>query len=229
MCGRTKSIKEALTPMRMRTILSTSGLAAVMAIGLGATTALATAATTWTIKPGGLYTAKSGTTTLTDTATGAVLSCTSSAAAGKLKSGSGKTNPIGTVTSASFTGCTGLGGAATFSVKASASSTKPWKVNATGFSAGVATGNISGIHAVLTGTNNTCKATVDGTGASAFNGKVSIKHSNSAATKLRVVKGINLHVYNVNTTGCLGALNNGDPVTYKATYTLNKAQTITSP
>lgn len=214
--------------MRMRTILSASGVAAVMAIGLGATTALATAATTWTVKPGGSFTAKSGTTTLTDTSTGSVLSCKSSATAGKLKSGSGKTNPIGTVTSATFSGCSGAGGALTFTVKASASSTKPWKVNATAYSAGTATGNISGIHAVLTGTNSTCKATVDGTGASKFNGKVSIKHSNSTSTKLTVVKGINLHVYNVS-AGCLGALASGDAVTYKATYTLNKGQTITSP
>jgi hypothetical protein len=213
--------------MRMRTILSASGVAAVLAIGLGATTALATAATTWTIKPGGLYTAKSGTTTLTDTVTGSVLSCTSSAAAGKLKSGSGQTNPIGTVTSSTFTGCTGPAGT-TFSVKTSASSTKPWKVNATGFSSGVTTGNISGIHAALTGTNNTCKATVDGTGATAFNGKVAIRHSNSSATKLSVTKGINLHVYNVS-SGCLGLINTGDAVTFKTTYTLNKAQTITSP
>jgi hypothetical protein len=213
--------------MRMRTILSASGVAAVMAVGLGATTALATAATTWTVKPGGLYTAKSGTTTLTDTKTGAVLTCTSSAAAGKLKSGSGLANPIGTVTSNTFTGCTGPAGL-TFSVKTSATSTTPWKVNATGFSSGVTTGNISGIHATLTGTNNTCKATVDGTGATAKNGKVAIRHSNSAATKLKVTKGINLHSYNVS-AGCLGAINSGDPVTFKTTYTLNKAQTITSP
>jgi hypothetical protein len=206
------------------TAILISGGAAALALGIGTA---AMAATTWTIKPGGSYTAKSGTTTLTDTVTGAVLTCTSSAAAGTLKSGSGKTNPIGTVTSSTFTGCTGPAGL-TFSVTASASSTKPWKVNATSFSSGVATGNISGIHAVLNGTNNTCMATVDGTGASAFNGKVKITHSNSAPTKLKVTKGINLHTYNVS-AGCLGAINSGDTVTYKATYTLNKAQTITSP
>jgi hypothetical protein len=213
--------------MRIRTILSASGVAAVMAIGLGATTALATATTTWTVKPGGSYTATSGTTTLTDETTGSVLSCTSSAAAGTLKSGSSLTNPLGTVTSSSFTGCTGPAGT-TFSVKTSASSTKPWKVNATRYSSGVTTGNISGVHAVLTGTNNTCKATVDGTGATAFNGKVAIRHSNSTARKLAITKGINLHLYNVS-TGCLGLINTNDAVTFKAVYTLNKAQTITSP
>ncbi len=213
--------------MRMRTILSASGVAAVMAIGLGATTALATATTTWTVKPGGSYTAKSGTTTLTDTVPGAVLTCTSSAAAGTLKSGSGLTNPLGTVTSNTYTGCTGPAGL-TFSVKTSATSTTPFKVNATSFSSGVTTGNISGIHATLTGTNNTCKATVDGTTATAHNGKVQIKHSNSTATTLKVTKSISLHAFNP-TSGCLGAINNGDAVNFVATYTLNKAQTITSP
>jgi hypothetical protein len=202
-----------------------SGGAAALALGIGTTAAVA--ATTWTIKPGGSYTATSGTTTLTDTATGTVLTCTSSAAAGTLKSGSGKTNPIGTVTSSTFKGCSGLGGVVTFSVKTSAS-TKPWHVNATGFSSGVTTGNISGIHAVLTGTNNTCKATVDGTGASAFNGKVKITHSNSAPAKLKVTKGINLHVYNVS-SGCMGLIKSGDSVSFKTTYTLNKGQIITSP
>jgi hypothetical protein len=202
-----------------------SGGAAALALGIGTTTAMA--ATTWTVKPGGLYTAKSGTTTLTDTVTGSVLSCTSSAAAGKLKSGSGLTNPLGTVTSSTFTGCTGPVGT-TFSVTTSATSTTPWKVNATGFSSGVTTGNISGIHALLKGTNNTCKATVDGTGATAHNGKVKITHSNSAPAKLKVTKGINLHVYNVS-SGCLSLINSGDAVTFKTTYTLSKAQTITSP
>ncbi len=214
--------------MRIRTILSASGVAAVMAIGLGATSALATSTTTWTVKPGGAYTAKSGTTTLTDTKTGAVLTCTSSAAAGTLKSGSGLSNPLGTVTSSTFTGCTGPAGL-TFSVTTSASSTKPWHVNGSTFSAGVTTGSITGIHAVLKGTNNTCTATVDGTTATAFNGKVVIKHSNSTPTKLSVLKGgDNLHTYNVS-SGCLGAIASGDAVTFTTTYTLNKAQTITSP
>jgi len=213
--------------MRIRTILTTSGLAAVMAIGLGATSALATSTTTWTVKPGGSYTAKSGTTTLKDLVTTTLLTCTSSAAAGTLKSGSGLTNPLGTVTSSTFTGCTGPLGT-TFSVTTSASTTKPWHVNATSFSSGVTHGNISGIHALLKGTNNACTATVDGTGATSFNGKVAITHSNASPTKLKVTKGINLHVYNVS-SGCMGLIVSGDAVTFTATYTLNAAQTITSP
>jgi hypothetical protein len=214
--------------MHLRTILSVSGAAAAaMAIGLSTTTALATSAATWTIKPGGVYTAKSGTTTLTDKNTGAVLTCTSSTAAGKLKSGSGLKNPLGTVTKSTFSNCTGPAGLK-FTVKASATVSKPWHLNGTSYKSGTATGTISGIHAVLTGTNNTCKATVDGTGATRNNGAVAIKHSNSAANKLLITKGINLHTYNVN-AGCLGAINSGDSVTYKGTYTVNKSQKITSP
>jgi hypothetical protein len=201
--------------------------AAALAIGLGATSALAQRATTWTIKPGGAYTAKSGKTILTDTKTGAVLTCTSSTAAGTLKSGSKKTNPVGTVTKSTFSKCTGPAGL-TFTVKASATTSKPWKLNATSYSSGTTKGNISGIHAVLTGTNSACKATVDGTGASKDNGKVAVQHKNSAANKLVVEKsGATLKTFNV--SNCLGAINSGDSVTFTATFTLNKNQKITSP
>jgi hypothetical protein len=199
--------------------------AAAMAIGLGATSAFA--ATTWTIKPGGSYTAKSGKTTLTDTKTGAVLTCTSSAAAGTLKSGSGKTNPIGKVTKNTYSGCTGPAGL-TFSVTTSATSTTPWHLNALSYSSGTTNGDITGIHAKLKGTNSSCVATVDGTGATAHNGRVNVRHTNSAPNKLSVLKsGDNLHAYNV--SGCLGAVNSGDPVTFTTTFTLNQNQKITSP
>jgi hypothetical protein len=211
--------------MRRRfTIVLGSG-AAALALGIGTNAAMATTATTWTVKPGGSYTAKSGKTVLTDTKTGVVLTCTSSTAAGTLKSGSKLPSNIGTVTKNTFTGCTGPAGLK-FNVTTSAF---PWKVNATSYSSGTAKGSITGIHAVLKGTNNTCKATVDGTGASAHNGKVAISHSNSAANKLKILaSGGNLHVYNVS-SGCLGAINSGDPTTFTTTYTLNKAQKITSP
>jgi hypothetical protein len=203
---------------------------AALAVGLGATSALARTAT-WTVKPGGSYTATTTKTVLTDSKTGAALTCVStstspaSKASGTLKSGSGLSNPLGTVAAASFNNCSGPAGLK-FKVT---TSHLPWHVNGTSYSSGTATGNISGIHAVLTGTNNTCKATVDGTGATANNGKVTIKHTNgTAGNKLTFTGGGNLHTYNVS-AGCLGAINSGDAVSFKATYTLNKAQTITSP
>jgi hypothetical protein len=204
------------------------GAATAAMIGLSAGPAFAA---TWTVKPGGSYTATTTKTVLTDTKTGAALTCVStstlpaSKASGTLKSGSGLSNPLGTVAAASFNNCTGPAGLK-FKVT---TGHLPWHVNGSSFSSGTTTGNISGIHAVLTGTNNTCKATVDGTGATANNGKVTIKHTNgTAGNKLTVTGGGNLHTYNV-TTGCLGAINSGDAVSFKATYTLNKAQTISSP
>ena len=211
---------------RIGTILIAGG-AAALALGLGTTSSFATTATSWTVKPGGSFTGKSGTTTLTDTKTGAVLTCTSSATAGTLKKGSGLANPIGHATKVTFTGCTGPAGL-TFAVTTTASTTNPWPITATSYSSGTTIGTISHIHAVLKGTNSSCTATVDGTGATAKNGLVKIRHKNSAANKLSVLKsGDNLHAYKV--SGCLGALNSGDPTTFVATYTLNAGQKITSP
>ena len=218
---------------RISTILFAGG-AAALAIGLGTTSSFATTATTWTVKPGGSFTAKTAKTVLTDKNTGAVLTCVStsttsaSTTAGSLKSGSGLTSPIGHLTSVKFNNCTGPAGL-TFTVTTTASSTKPWPVNATKYdsSTGLTHGNIAHIHAVLKGTNSSCTATVDGTGATANNGKVTITHLNSKPAKLKVTGGGNLHAYNV--SGCLGALNSGDATSFTATYTLNKGQTITSP
>jgi hypothetical protein len=217
--------------MRKRLIagLLTGVATSALTVGLVASPALAA---TWTVKPGGSVTGKTGTTTLTDKSTGAKLTCTTvgttpaSKAVGSLKSGSGLSNPIGSLTSVTFSNCTGPGGLA-FTVKTSASSTNKWPITATSFSSGKTTGNISHIHATLTGTTISCKATIDGTGASANNGKVTITHTNSAANKLKVPGGGNLHAYNV--SGCAGLINSGDAASFVATYTLNKGQTITSP
>jgi hypothetical protein len=205
------------------TILAASG-AIALAVSLSATSAGAATATTWTVTPGGSLSGKSGTTTLTDTKTGAVLTCTSSTATGTAKSGSGLTNPLANLSNVTFSTCTGPAGL-TFDVTTSAF---PWHLNGTSYTSPTAKGTITHIHAVLKGTNSSCTATVDGTSATADNGTVHVSHSNAAATKLNVLKaGDNLHAYNV--SGCLGALNSGDPATFVATYTLSKAQTITSP
>jgi hypothetical protein len=219
--------------MRRRLTIVLGSGAAALALGIGTTTAMA--ATTWTVKPGGSVTGKSAKTVLTDKNTGVALTCVSSPtlpaskAVGSLKSGSGLANPIGKLTSVTFNNCTGPAGL-TFSVKTSASKTNPWPINATSFSSstGTATGNISHIHATLTGTNISCSATVDGTGATANNGKVTIKHSNGSPAKLKVTGAGNLHVYNV-MGACVGAINSGDATSFVATYTLSTAQKITSP
>jgi len=199
-----------------------AGAAALAALGLGAGTTLAAAAPTFTIKPGGSFTANSTSTTLTDTTTATALSCTSSKVKGTLKSGTGLAGAgAGSVSSLSFSGCTGPLGLS-FTVKAGH---LPWTLNLSSFKSGVTKGTITGIHATLSGP--ACSATVDGTKASGDNGKVDVTYTNSSG-KLRVLTtGGNLHIYKV--SGCAGLINSGDASTFSATYKLSPVQTITSP
>jgi hypothetical protein len=203
---------------RIGALLLTGG--ATLAFGLSSTAAFATTAATWTVTPGGNITAKSGTTTLTDTKTGSKLTCKSSATTATLKKGSGLSGTgIGSIKTVTFTDCTGPLGL-TFTVK---TSHLPWALNAVSYKSGTTTGTITGIHATLTGTG--CSAVVDGTSATANNGKVEATYSNSSGKLTVLTSGGNLHVYNVK--GCDGLINSGDPTTYSATYTVTPKQTIT--
>jgi len=195
--------------------------AAAAALGLSALPAsAATSATTYKVTPGGSFTGKSGTTTLTDTNTGTQLVCKSAAASGTLKSGSGLAGAgLGSIKTISFTTCTGPLGL-TFTVKPAH---LPWTLNATSYKSGVTKGTITGIHATLSGTG--CTATVDGTSATADNGKVAITYTNSSAKLAVLAAGGNLHVYNV--SGCAGLLNSGDASTFVASFAVSPKQTIT--
>jgi hypothetical protein len=204
-------------------LITSAALAGVL--GFGASSALAASntgvAATWTVKPGGAITAKAGTTTLKDTNTGSVLTCASSSGKGTVKSGSGLSGTgIGSITALSFSTCKGPLGL-TFTVK---TTHFPWHLNAVSFSGGVTTGTITGIHATLTGPS--CSAVVDGTGATANNGKVTAKYSNSTG-KLATTGAGNLHIYNV--SGCAGLINSGDGSSFMGSYTISPKQTITSP
>jgi hypothetical protein len=199
-----------------------AGAAAALLIGAGAAPALA--ATTWTVKPGGVITAKAGKTTLTDTRSHLPLNCTSSTAKTTLKKGSHLSGTgIGSVTAISFSGCTGPAGIK-FTVK---SSHLPWKLNAVSYnrSTGTTTGTITGIHATLSGTS--CSASVDGTGATKNNGMVRVTYGNKTHKLTVLASGDNLHIYNV--TGCFGLIKSGDGSSFAAAYAVSPAQTITSP
>lgn len=201
------------------------GAATAVVVGLGVGPAFA--ATTWTVKPGGAITAKAGTTKLKDTKTGQTLYCKSSTTKATLKHGSGLAGAkIGKITSVTFSTCTGPFGL-TFFVKTSASSTTPWYLNAVSYNAtsGVTTGTITGIHAVLTGPS--CKAIVDGTGATAHNGKVQGTYTNSTDKLKILASGGNLHIYKV--SGCSGLIHSGDPTTFTGVYLVSPSQKITSP
>jgi hypothetical protein len=212
----------ALRKRLSRRIMIT-GAATAVAIGASAGVALA-AAITFSIHPGGNITASAGTTKLTDKNTGSVLTCATSKSTGTLKSGSGIGGAnLGSIKTLTFSNCVGPLGL-TFTVT---NSHFPWKLSGASYNAtsGKTTGHIAGIHSVLSGPS--CSATVDGTGATADNGKVKVTYTNSTH-KLKVLAGGgNLHVYNV--SGCAGLINSGDATTFVGTYKVSPAQTITSP
>ena len=194
--------------------------AAAAVIGMAAAPAFATAAT-WTVKPGGATTGKAGTTTVTDVTAGQSVTCTSSATKGTFKPGSGLSGTgIGTVTSLTVSGCSVLG------MSISVTITGQMPVNAVSFNSAKKTVGmtLTKIHGSLSASG--CSATIDGTGATAHNGKVKATYTDGTG-KLKVpAVGGNLHLYNVN---CFGAINNGDSVNFTTTYTLTPRQTITSP
>jgi len=205
---------------RLTAILLSSGAAALV-LGLGTATAMATAAATWTITPGGVVTGSAGTTIFKDTKTGSTLTCKSSATKTTLKKGSGQVNPLGNITSVTFSNCTGPGGLQ-FTVATSASTTKPWHLTGTTYASGVTHGKITGITASLSGVG--CSATVAGLTATTP-GTTTGTYTNS--TGILKVSGGNLHVWAV--SGCAGLINTGDATQFTGVYTVTPKQTITSP
>jgi hypothetical protein len=213
----------ALRNRLSRRILLT-GAATAATIGVTAGVALAVLIT-FTITPGGAITATAGTTTLTDTNTGSVLTCTSSTSSGTLHSGSGISGTsLGTISALSFSNCTGPL-SLTFTVT---NKNFPWNLSGTSYNAGLGggttTGFISKIKSVLSGPS--CSADVGGTTATSA-GKVKVTYTNNTH-KLKVLStGGNLHVWNV--SGCAGLINSGDATTFSGVYTVTPKQKIVSP
>jgi hypothetical protein len=205
---------------RLTAVLLSSG-AAALAVALGASTALAADAT-WSVSPGGSF-SFSGSGQVKDATTGTIAKCTSIKLSGTLKSGHGLSGSgLGSITTASFTGCT----IATVAITV-ATHGLPWKENATSYNAttGVTTGNISGIDLVATAPG--CSATLDGTAAGANNGKNKITYTNSTGKIKLLGSGGNLHSYAV--SGCFGLVNNNDVQQASGSGTVTPKQTITSP
>lgn len=210
---------------RMGRMLLTAG-AMALATGLSAAPSLAATATTWNVSPGGAVTlTQSGHFTLTDVTTGNSLACAHTKGTGRFKSGSGLSGArIGTITALSLSKCTGPGGL-TFTMRPGH---LPWALNADTYdpsiTAGLTTGTITGLHAFLSGTN--CHATVDGTSATADNGRTQIHYHNSLA-KLKIrTQHSTLHFYNV--SGCGGLIKSHDAITFSVAYNATPAQTITA-
>jgi len=196
--------------------------AAVLAAILGVTTVLAAA--TWTVRPGGPVSMKSGKLVLTDTATGAALTCPSTALSGTLKSGSGLPGTgIGSITTVRSIFCpTPLGPSYTLTAR-----DLPWHLNVWSYNAttGVVTGRLSHLQIALSGT--ACTAVIDGTSGTASDGTVKVSYTNSTGRLQTRTTGGNLHFYHVR--GCAGLLRTGDPATIRVTLTVSPVQAITSP
>jgi hypothetical protein len=206
------------------TLLGTGLAATVLAIGLAATPSLATTATTWTVKPGGSFSGSSGTVTITDTANGAEITCSSSSISGKLKSGSGLAGAkIASIAAWSFGPCN-IGGTYFYTVENDPAAL-PYYLNAESYDAasGETTATVTGIMADMVGSG--CSLDIDGT---TFPNPGQVKAVYTNSTHKLVTSGGTLHFWNVS-DGCLGLYKTGDHITISATYTITPAQTITSP
>jgi hypothetical protein len=208
---------------RIATLLAAGG-ATALTVGLIATPSFATAKATWTVSPGGTISV-SGSAQVKDATTGTVAKCTSLSLGGTLKSGSSLAGAgIGSITSASFTGCTI--GTIPVTVAIGAGSL-PWEVNALSYSSatGTTTGSLEDIDLRASATG--CTAALDGTALGANNGLTKFKYVNSTGKLTLLATGGNLHSWGV--TGCFGLVNNGDVQQASGSGTLTPKQTIHSP
>ena len=203
--------------------LLVAGCAAVLAVTGGAATSLAAA--TWTIRPGGPVSLKSGTFTLKDTKTGTMITCSSARMSGTLNSGGGLPGTgIGYLTAASITQC-----GSPYSVTVTATGL-PWHVNFSFYNATkrVVTGSVSHVQIQIKSPELSCHAVVNGTSATAGDGRVVFRYADGTGQLKVLTTGGNLHWYDVH-SGCLGLVNSGDPATLSAAFTVSPKQAITSP
>jgi hypothetical protein len=171
------------------------------------------------VSPGGPYRATKAPWTASDPVSAAGLSCTSLTLAGTLASAPGSL--IGTVTSASATGCS-MSGGITFSLSFQG---LPWTIDELTYngSTGVSTGTITGFIARL---NGLCSATLSGAGGPTSPGILAWSHDNGIPQILDVTGSGPLRASSVSGV-CLGLINNNDPVTVGGgPYALSPPQTI---
>jgi hypothetical protein len=203
---------------RLTSSLVLTGTTTALVIGVAAGVALAvTTAPEVDVSPAGSITASAGTTTLKDTNTGSVLTCTSSSSSGTLNAEGDPT--LGSITALSFSNCTGPFGL-TFTVT---NSNFPWLLKPTAFSSstGVTTGKITGIKSHLSGPS--CSADVAGTTATTP-GTVKVTYTNSTGVLKVLTTGGTLHVWNV--SGCAGLIKTGDATVFSGSYTVSPKQTV---
>jgi hypothetical protein len=185
---------------------------------------------TWTVAPGGSFSDAHKLTSLTDTTTGTVLTCSRTNLAGTMKTGSGLAGAdLASVTSATFTTCTNplITRARPLVTMIVTADDFPWKLDASAYDSatGVTSGKITGIHLALSGTG--CSAVIGGTTAAADNGQVKFSYANGTNKLTILSSGGNLHVWDV--SGCFGLYNTGDHFRMNGGYPVKPPQRITSP
>lgn len=186
-----------------------TGAAVLAALALAAGPASAATVNQVVVSNGGTVTANAPTPTLTDNKTGTKLTCTSATASATVPTATAAGPApvtVGHITAAAWQTC--KLNSITFSVSAGS---LPWTIAVTDVTdaSGNTPGEITGVVAHLSGL---CNATVAGT--------VTGHYANSTHTL--VIDSGTLAVSGVSGL-CLGLINNGDSVTYKANYALTPA------
>jgi hypothetical protein len=211
-----------------------AGGAAILVAALGVTAAsAATAGTTWTVRPGGGVQAMSSRLAVTDSTTRSTITCQSSTASGTLRSGSGLPGPdAGHLSAISFATCSYPVSNTLLLIFFVQPGGLPWHVNFSSYNTarGVVRGTVSDLAISVSDSTagHGCSARIDGTSATADDGRVMFRYTDRTGRLTLLTTGSNLHFYDVS-SGCFGIFNDGDPATLSATYTMTPKQAITSP
>lgn len=206
---------------RIRRILFTGGVAALVVGLAAASSSAALRLVTWNVSPGGSITLTGGKAVFTDSATTWALRCQSSSGTGSLKSGHDLRGVgLGSIKTLTFTTCTGPAKTA-YKITASL----PWSLNATAYNptTGVTTMLIEGVH--LAFSSPACSGVLDGTSTTPDTGVLRARYTNSTAALRVLAGGATLKLSHL--TGCKGLFQAGDAFTFTTTFAVSPVQTIT--
>jgi hypothetical protein len=203
--------------------------AVALTVGMSASSAMAATTLKVKVTNGGSYTAKAGTTVLSDGSVSVtcktVGTTPASKATGNIPTGTHTaTSPVtvGTVATLNFKHCTTITGGVTTTVQA-----LPYKVkvDSTTTSTGKTDGMITGIKVKVSTTG--CSFLVTGSAPGYYdNGTHKLHMTTPGNLPKKPLNTARLTVSNV--SGCSGLVNNGDHPKYKGTYTLSRAIKIKS-
>lgn len=200
---------------------SSAATSARTSAGTDVGTIARTSARTWSVEPGGIVTGRAQNIVLKDVTTGLSVSCASAATTIALKSGHGLANPIGRITSVTFSKCVVPGGIP-LTATASATQKNPWHLSGISYANGVNVGMMTNLAATISGPG--CSATMGGSTVSSTGSTVG--HYYNSKGLLQIISS-NLHIWKVK--GCFGFLRNGDTAAMLTHFTFSPRQSISIP